>query len=64
MYSIKSDKGYVRFSTILGDYNENAYFIGFSEKPETFFTSEHSAKLNALLCELKNYTLVKKKISN
>lgn len=57
-YVIKCEKGYVKYNTRLGDYNQNCYFEGFSNEPKTFFSSEFSANREAKLCELKNFEII------
>ncbi|MCM3443553.1 MULTISPECIES: hypothetical protein [Metabacillus] len=58
VYVVKCERGYIKFNCKLGDYNENAYFEGFSEKPETFFSSEYRANLEAKLCGLEQYEVI------
>ncbi|UII56694.1 hypothetical protein LS684_04310 [Cytobacillus spongiae] len=57
-YVIKDEKGFVKYNTRFGDYNENSYFEGFTSIPETFFSSEYRAKLEAELCGLEQYKVV------
>lgn len=57
-YIIKTSKGYVKYSAKLADYNENAYFVGYSKFPESFFSSEYRAKLEAKICGIDNFEVI------
>lgn len=59
VWTVKCDKGYLKLNTPT-DYNENSYFVGFSERPETYFSSEYRANLEAKLCGLTTWSLESK----
>ncbi|QQO40966.1 hypothetical protein 015DV002_254 [Bacillus phage 015DV002] len=59
MFTVKSDEGYLKLNTPT-DYNENSYFVGFSDKPETTFSNGYKAETIAKLCGLTNFKVQKK----
>jgi len=58
MFIVRSEKGCLKLNT-LTDYNENSYFVGFSNEPQTFFSSEYRAEIMANQCGLTNFIIKK-----
>jgi hypothetical protein len=57
-FVIVTPKGYVKYNSRLADYNESSRFVGFSQQPESFFSSQHRAEVEAKQCELKIYIVL------